>query len=142
MRDMLLGHLALANLENTNKQFEKRIKFQYLSLEIGNMLMHGYIFLVGTPCIHKQLLLVPVGGIFVFHSGYLGISLFSTQTELCTGALKPLIFSLWLKQDEGRLREALKFANVCGALTVTERGAIPALPTRQQVLDALTNVVA
>jgi fructokinase len=40
------------------------------------------------------------------------------------------------------LREALKFANVCGALTVTQRGAIPALPTRQQVLDALTNFVA
>uniref|UniRef100_A0A0E0L9P4 fructokinase n=1 Tax=Oryza punctata TaxID=4537 RepID=A0A0E0L9P4_ORYPU len=45
-------------------------------------------------------------------------------------------------KDEGRLREALKFANVCGALTVTERGAIPALPTRQQVVDALTKVVA
>lgn len=49
---------------------------------------------------------------------------------------------LWPKQDEARLREALKFANICGALTVTERGAIPALPTRQQVADALTNVVA
>jgi len=46
------------------------------------------------------------------------------------------------KQDEGRLREALKFANVCGALTVTERGAIPALPARQQVLDFLASVVA
>lgn len=101
----------------SNKQFQERIKFQYFSIDIGNMLVHGYIFLVGNPRIHSQ-------------------------TELCSGALKPLIFPLWLKQDEGRLREALKFANVCGALTVTQRGAIPALPTRQQVLDALANFVA
>ncbi|URE07633.1 pfkB family carbohydrate kinase [Musa troglodytarum] len=39
--------------------------------------------------------------------------------------------------DEQRLREALKFANACGALTVMERGAIPALPTREAVLSAL-----
>jgi len=47
-----------------------------------------------------------------------------------------------LLQDEKRLREALKFANVCGALTVTERGAIPALPSRQAVLEALVKVAA
>ncbi|XP_062228557.1 probable fructokinase-6, chloroplastic isoform X2 [Phragmites australis] len=58
------------------------------------------------------------------------------------GMLSQLATDLSLLQDEGRLREALKFANVCGALTVTERGAIPALPTRQQVLDALTSVVS
>ncbi|CAM0913563.1 unnamed protein product [Alopecurus aequalis] len=45
-------------------------------------------------------------------------------------------------KDEARLREALRFANICGALTVTERGAIPAMPTPQQVADALANVVA
>lgn len=37
-----------------------------------------------------------------------------------------------------RLREAMLFANVCGALTVTERGAIPALPTEEAVLSFLT----
>ncbi|KAL6606934.1 hypothetical protein ACP70R_042587 [Stipagrostis hirtigluma subsp. patula] len=58
------------------------------------------------------------------------------------GMLSQLATDFSLLQDEGRLREALKFANVCGALTVTERGAIPALPTRQQVLDALTSVAA
>lgn len=42
-----------------------------------------------------------------------------------------------LIQDEDRLKDALRFANACGALTVTERGAIPALPTREVVLDAL-----
>lgn len=44
-------------------------------------------------------------------------------------------------QKEDLLRDALKFANVCGALTVTERGAIPALPTREAVLDAMLQSV-
>ncbi|KAJ4951753.1 hypothetical protein NE237_028585 [Protea cynaroides] len=43
-----------------------------------------------------------------------------------------------LYQDEKRLRDAILFANVCGALTVTERGAIPALPTREAVLKVLS----
>lgn len=45
-------------------------------------------------------------------------------------------------QDEKRLREALFFANACGALTVTERGAIPALPTKDAVLRFLPKVAA
>ncbi|KAG5007281.1 hypothetical protein JHK85_025823 [Glycine max] len=40
-------------------------------------------------------------------------------------------------QDEKRLRKALYFANVCGALTVTQRGAIPALPTKEAILQFL-----
>lgn len=40
-------------------------------------------------------------------------------------------------QKEDQLRDALKFANACGALTVMERGAIPALPTRESVLNAM-----
>lgn len=58
------------------------------------------------------------------------------------GILSQLAVDFSILQDEDRLREALKFANVCGALTVTERGAIPAMPTRQQVADALIDVVA
>lgn len=56
------------------------------------------------------------------------------------GILSQLSSDLSLYQDEKRLREALKFANVCGALTVTERGAIPALPSRQAVLEALVKL--
>ncbi|EEF29921.1 fructokinase, putative [Ricinus communis] len=44
--------------------------------------------------------------------------------------------------NEGGLRDALRFANACGALTVTERGAIPALPTREAVLNAILKFVA
>lgn len=58
------------------------------------------------------------------------------------GILLQLATDISLLQDEGRLIEALRFANACGALTVIERGAIPALPTRQDVMNALVNIVA
>ncbi|CAK8573588.1 unnamed protein product [Lathyrus sativus] len=38
-------------------------------------------------------------------------------------------------KDEERLQKALYFANVCGAITVTDRGAIPALPTKDAVMQ-------
>ncbi|XP_047338715.1 probable fructokinase-7 [Impatiens glandulifera] len=41
--------------------------------------------------------------------------------------------------DEEKLKEVLKFANGCGALTATEKGAIPALPTKDRVLQFLEN---
>lgn len=47
-----------------------------------------------------------------------------------------------LYQDETKLKDALLFANACGAITVTERGAIPALPTREAVLQILPKVAA
>ncbi|KAG6777400.1 hypothetical protein POTOM_017221 [Populus tomentosa] len=53
------------------------------------------------------------------------------------GILSQLAKDLSLLQNEDRLREALKFANACGALTVKERGAIPALPTREAVNSAI-----
>lgn len=59
-----------------------------------------------------------------------------------SGILSQLAKDLTLLQKEEGLREALKFANACGAITVTERGAIPALPTREAVLAALTKVLA
>ncbi|KAA8533797.1 hypothetical protein F0562_031314 [Nyssa sinensis] len=56
------------------------------------------------------------------------------------GILSSLASDINLYQDEKRLREALLFANACGALTVTEKGAIPALPTKEAVLQVLTEV--
>ncbi|CAM8925108.1 unnamed protein product [Rhodiola kirilowii] len=49
------------------------------------------------------------------------------------GILNALVSDLDLYKDEGKLREALLFANACGALTVTQKGAIPALPTKETV---------
>ncbi|KAI4354948.1 hypothetical protein L6164_003768 [Bauhinia variegata] len=43
-------------------------------------------------------------------------------------------------KEERRLREALAFANACGAATVTQRGAIPALPTKDAVLRLLYQI--
>ncbi|KAK7256667.1 hypothetical protein RIF29_30122 [Crotalaria pallida] len=40
-------------------------------------------------------------------------------------------------KDERRLREALDFANACGAVSVTGRGAIPSLPSKDAVLRVL-----
>ena len=48
---------------------------------------------------------------------------------------------LLIFKNEDRLREALKFANACGALTVKDRGAIPALPTREAVNSAIIQLV-
>ncbi|KAF8379382.1 hypothetical protein HHK36_028816 [Tetracentron sinense] len=59
-----------------------------------------------------------------------------------SGILNSLASDLNLYQDEKRLREALLFANACGALTVTERGAIPALPTKEAVVQVLPKVAA
>ncbi|KAI5569903.1 hypothetical protein BDE02_12G108700 [Populus trichocarpa] len=56
------------------------------------------------------------------------------------GMLSNLAFNLNLFEDEKLLREALLFANACGAVTVTERGAIPALPTKEAVLKLLEKV--
>nr|AWA44685.1 Fructokinase-1 [Saccharum spontaneum] len=37
-------------------------------------------------------------------------------------------------QDEKKLVESIKFANACGAITTTKKGAIPSLPTEAEVL--------
>ncbi|KAK4803577.1 hypothetical protein SAY86_003394 [Trapa natans] len=42
-----------------------------------------------------------------------------------------------LIEDEGRLREVLKYANACGAITTTKKGAIPALPAHPEVLSIM-----
>lgn len=49
---------------------------------------------------------------------------------------------LEISQDEARLREALRFANACGAITTTERGAIPSMPDRDTVLRMISEVIA
>ncbi|KAK1410368.1 hypothetical protein QVD17_36904 [Tagetes erecta] len=58
------------------------------------------------------------------------------------GILSKLAADVSLLKDEHRLKEALSFANACGAITVTERGAIPALPTAEAVMSALLKTVA
>lgn len=56
------------------------------------------------------------------------------------GILSSLASDQNILKDEKRLREALHFANACGAVTVTKRGAIPSLPTKDEVLEILQQV--
>ncbi|KAL2896104.1 putative fructokinase-6 chloroplastic [Bienertia sinuspersici] len=58
------------------------------------------------------------------------------------GILSQIAADTNLLQKEDQLRDALRFANACGALTVTERGAIPALPTREAVLNTFLKSVS
>ncbi|XP_010482526.1 PREDICTED: probable fructokinase-7 [Camelina sativa] len=55
-----------------------------------------------------------------------------------SGLLNSLASDSTLLKDEKKLREALLFANACGAITVTERGAIPAMPS----MDAVQNLLS
>ncbi|KAL5547226.1 hypothetical protein UlMin_006913 [Ulmus minor] len=58
------------------------------------------------------------------------------------GILSQLSIDLSILQNEDKPRESLMFANSCGALTVMERGTIPALPTRKAVFNAMLKCVA
>ena len=49
------------------------------------------------------------------------------------GLLQGIVADRAIAGDPGRLRGLCRFANAVGALTTTERGAIPALPTRDRV---------
>ncbi|MFO1419546.1 MAG: PfkB family carbohydrate kinase [Candidatus Competibacteraceae bacterium] len=53
------------------------------------------------------------------------------------GLLQGLLTDPGAFRDEARLRELCRFANAVGALTTLERGAIPALPGREQVREFL-----
>ncbi|KAJ8556323.1 hypothetical protein K7X08_023081 [Anisodus acutangulus] len=58
------------------------------------------------------------------------------------GLLNSMALDPDIYMDEKKLRDALHFANGCGAITVTEKGAIPALPTKEAVLKILDGATA
>ncbi|KAK4424973.1 Fructokinase-2 [Sesamum alatum] len=74
-----------------------------------------------------------------------GVEGFAVKTVDTTGAGDSFVGALLGKivddhsiiQDEARLKEALKYACACGAITTTKKGAIPALPTHSEVLSVL-----
>ncbi|KAH0715155.1 hypothetical protein KY284_008060 [Solanum tuberosum] len=65
------------------------------------------------------------------------VSGFPVKTVDTTGAGDAFVGSLLVSiakdpsifQDEEKLKKALKFANACGAISTTQKGAIPALPS-------------
>ncbi|KAK6940413.1 Carbohydrate kinase PfkB [Dillenia turbinata] len=71
---------------------------------------------------------------------------FAVKTVDTTGAgdafVGSLLFSIAkdesIFQDEAKLREALTFANACGAICTTQKGAIPALPDTAAAQDVIS----
>ncbi|KAL8153591.1 hypothetical protein V2J09_011351 [Rumex salicifolius] len=97
-----------------------------------------------------KLLLVTLGehGCKYYTQSFSGdVDAFHVETIDTTGAgdsfvgalLWKLVDDMTILQDESRLREVLRFANACGALTTVQRGAIPALPTEAQALALINN---
>ncbi|KAK2641876.1 hypothetical protein Ddye_023639 [Dipteronia dyeriana] len=95
-----------------------------------------------------KLLLVTLGekGCRYYTKHFKGsVDAFHVNTVDTTGAGDSFVGALLTKvvddhsilEDEARLREVLKFANACGAITTTKKGAIPALPTETEVLNLL-----
>ncbi|PSS34932.1 Fructokinase-4 like [Actinidia chinensis var. chinensis] len=93
-----------------------------------------------------KLLLVTLGekGCRYYTKSFNGfVDAFHVKTVDTTGAGDAFIGALLCKivddrsvfEDEARLREILKYANACGAITTTKKGAIPALPTESEVLS-------
>uniref|UniRef100_A0A5B7BYY6 fructokinase n=1 Tax=Davidia involucrata TaxID=16924 RepID=A0A5B7BYY6_DAVIN len=89
---------------------------------------------------HLKLLIVTDGekGCRYFTKSFKGKATgFSVNTVDTTGAGDSFVGALLVSiskdtsifEDEGKLKEALTFANACGALATTQKGAIPALPT-------------
>ncbi|KAI5582964.1 hypothetical protein POPTR_007G129700v4 [Populus trichocarpa] len=91
-----------------------------------------------------KLLLVTLGenGCKYYTKDFHGtVEAFHVETIDTTGAGDSFIGALLCKivddqsvlEDEQKLREVLRFANACGAITTTKKGAIPALPTPSEV---------
>ncbi|MCE2056118.1 protein kinase frk1 [Datura stramonium] len=73
------------------------------------------------------------------------VGAFHVKTVDTTGAGDSFVGALLTKivddqailENEARLKEVLRFACACGAITTTKKGAIPALPTESEALTLL-----
>ncbi|CAL1361941.1 unnamed protein product [Linum trigynum] len=97
-----------------------------------------------------KLLLVTLGekGCRYYTKGFHGsVEAFHVKAVDTTGAGDSFVGALLTKivddqsvlEDEARLREVLKFANACGAITTTKKGAIPALPAEADALSLINS---
>ncbi|KAG6476682.1 hypothetical protein ZIOFF_065928 [Zingiber officinale] len=119
-------------------------------------------FLTGTDSVEDKvvltlwrpefkLLLVTLGekGCKYYTKNFKGsLNGFAVKTVDTTGAgdafvgalLRKIVNDQSVLQNEEKLKEALKFANACGAITTTKKGAIPALPNEAEVLKLLKGI--
>ncbi|KAL2242442.1 UNVERIFIED_CONTAM: Fructokinase-2 [Sesamum indicum] len=95
-----------------------------------------------------KLLLVTLGdrGCRYYTKNFKGaVDTYQVKTVDTTGAGDSFVGALLCKivddqfiiQKEERLKQVLRYACACGAITTTKKGAIPALPTHSQVLTLL-----
>ncbi|XP_052207406.1 probable fructokinase-4 [Diospyros lotus] len=95
-----------------------------------------------------KLLLVTLGGEgckYYTKNFHGAVDAFHVNTIDTTGAgdafigsfLSKLVDDPSILDEESKLREVLRFANACGAITTTKKGAIPALPTEPEVVSLL-----
>ncbi|XP_047319155.1 fructokinase-2 [Impatiens glandulifera] len=95
-----------------------------------------------------KLLLVTLGekGCNYYTKGFKGsVDAFHVKAIDTTGAgdsfigamLCKIVADLSILEDEAKLKQAIKFANACGAITTTKKGAIPALPNEAEVLSLI-----
>lgn len=95
-----------------------------------------------------KLLLVTLGekGCRYYTKNFHGaVEAFSVKTVDTTGAGDAFVGALLCNivddqavlEDEVRLRKVLKYANACGAITTTKKGAIPALPNESEILELI-----
>ncbi|GLU04891.1 hypothetical protein SLE2022_220190 [Rubroshorea leprosula] len=100
------------------------------------------------PTSNLKLLLVTLGekGSRYYTKNFRGaVDAFHVNTIDTTGAGDAFVGALLCKivadssilENESKLRETLRFANACGAITTTKKGAIPALPNEADVLTLL-----
>ncbi|KAL6293877.1 hypothetical protein ACE6H2_002019 [Prunus campanulata] len=116
-------------------------------------------FLTGSPKIDDEnaltlwndnlkLLLVTLGenGCRYYTKHFRGsVEAFHVKAVDTTGAGDSFVGALLAKivddqsilEDEQRLRGVLKFANACGAITTTKKGAIPALPSESEAFTLI-----
>jgi fructokinase len=115
------------------------------------LLTHEELLEAGKSLWHKelQLLLITLGkeGCLYLTPAFEGwVPSFQVEAVDTTGAgdgfVAGLLMGLLVTPQPGemRLREICRFANAVGALTTTQRGAIPALPTNDQVNEFLNQV--
>ncbi|KAK4433808.1 Fructokinase-2 [Sesamum alatum] len=95
-----------------------------------------------------KLLLVTLGdkGCRYYTKNFKGaVDAYQVKTVDTTGAGDSFVGAILCKivndhsiiEEEGRLKQVLRYACACGAITTTKKGAVPALPTHSQVLTLL-----
>jgi len=109
-------------------------EFDFLGGDIGALVAERTRLIIVTAGVHGATAYIPAGGP-VNVPGFDVVSVDTTGAgdAFVAGMLVSLLERPDDHTDPAALGEMLRFANACGALATTQRGAIPALPARAAV---------